>query len=112
KQFVEEHGDGGTSVSIFFRPPYVPPEQRAPVGLDLAGVDLYMIVAGKLFADATPLQPRSFTLASSSVSTVIYAQTRGDLQRMYLMSFVTGMNYQLAAIPGDFPAPVSSTAFD
>lgn len=112
RPFIEEHGDGGTSVSIFFRPPYVAPEARTPEALDLAGVDLYMIVAGKLFADATPLKQRSLLIASSSVSSVIYAQTRGDLQRLYLMSLVTGMNYRLAAIPGDLPAPVSSTAFE
>lgn len=112
RPFVEEHGDGGTTASIFFRPPYVPVEQRTPAGLDLAGVDLYMIVAGKLFADASPLKQRSLTIAGNSVSSVIYAQTRGDLQRLYLMSLVTGMNYHLAAIPGDFPAPVSSTTFE
>ncbi|MDY3555106.1 patatin-like phospholipase family protein [Gemmata sp. JC717] len=112
KTYVEEHGDGGTTVSIFFRPPFVPPEQRTKQGPDLVGVDLYMIVAGKLFADATPLKQRSLTIAASSVSSVIYAQTRGDLQRMYLMALVTGMNYHLAAIPGDFPAPTSSTAFE
>lgn len=112
KTYVEEHGDGGTSMSIFFRPPYVPQDQRTLETMDLAGVDLYMIVAGKLYADATPLKDRSLTLATSSVSSVIYAQTRGDLQRMYLISLLTGMNYNLAAIPPDFPAPTSSTAFD
>jgi len=75
-------------------------------------VDLYMIVAGKLYADAEPLKARSLTLAGSSVSTVIYAQTRGDLQRLYLIALLTGMNYHLAAIPADFPAPTSSTAFE
>jgi predicted acylesterase/phospholipase RssA len=110
--FVEKHGDGGTSASIFFRPPYVPPGQRTPEALDLAGVDLYMIVAGKLFADSTPLKNRSLTIATSSVSSVIYSQTRGDLQRVYLISLLNGMNYHLAAIPADFPAPSSSTAFE
>ena len=30
KTYVEDHGDGGASMSIFFRPPYVPLEQRTP----------------------------------------------------------------------------------
>ena len=112
KTFVENHGDGGTSMSIFFRPPFVPADQRTPEALDLAGIDLYMIVAGKLYADATPLKNLSLTFATSSVSSVIYAQTRGDLQRMYLIALLGGMNYHLSAIPPDFPAPASSTAFE
>ena len=110
--YTELHGDGGTSVSIFFRPPYVSPEERTPAGLDLAGVDLYMIVAGKLYADATPLKERSLQLATNSVTTALYDQARGDLQRMYLISMLSGMNYHLAAIPADFPAPTSCTTFD
>jgi hypothetical protein len=112
KEYVELHGDGGTSVSIFFRPPYVPPEQRTPEGLDLAGVDVYLIVAGKLYADATPLKERSLRIATGSVTTALYDQARGDLQRMYLVSLVTGMNYHMASIPPDFPAPTSATTFE
>lgn len=111
QRFVEKHGDGGASVSIFFRPPYVPADQRTPETTDLAGIDLYMIVAGKLYADAEPLVRRSLSIAGSSISGVIYAQTRGDLQRIYLISMLSGMNYHLAAIPPDFPAPTSSTDF-
>jgi len=112
KQYVELHGDGGTSQSIFFRPPWVPPEQRTPEGMDLAGVELYMIVSGKLYADATPLKERSLSIATSSVTTALYGQARGDLQRMYLVCLMSGMNYNLAAIPPDFPAPTSATTFE
>ncbi len=112
RSFVEKHGDGGASVSIFFRPPFVPIEQRSRDNTDLAGVDLYMLVAGKLYADAELLRPRSLMIGPRGVSTVLYAQTRGDLQRLYLVSVVSGMNYYLAAIPTEFPAPTSSTEFD
>ena len=112
KTYVELHGDGGTSMSIFFRPPWIPPEQRNPEGFDLAGVDLYMIVAGKIYADATPLKERSLSIATSSVTTALYGQARGDLQRMFLVSILTGMNYNLTSIPPDFPAPTSATTFE
>lgn len=112
KPFVEEHGDGGTSMSIFFRPPYVPPEERSTDSTDLAGVDLYLLVAGKLYADAAPIRPRSIFFGTRSVSTVLYAQTRGDLQRLYLVSVLSGMNYRLAAIPDEYPAPESATDFN
>ena len=112
KVYEELHGDGGTSMSIFFRPPYVPPEQRTEQGMDLAGVDLYMIVAGKLYADAAPLKQRSLSIATSSVTTALYGQARGDLQRVYLVSLLSGMNFNMASIPADFPAPTSCTTFD
>jgi predicted acylesterase/phospholipase RssA len=112
REYEELHGDGGTSMSIFFRPPYVPPGQRTPEATDLAGVDLYLIVAGKIYADATPLKERSLSIATSSVTAALYGQARGDLQRIYLIAMLSGMNYNLAAIPPDFPAPTSATTFE
>jgi hypothetical protein len=111
RTYVEEHGDGGVSEAIFFRPPYTPSGQRGE-GNDLSDVDLYLVVAGKLYADAQALKQRSLTLGAKSMSTVIHAQTRGDLQRWYLVCLVTGMEYHLAAIPPDAPAPASSAEFD
>jgi predicted acylesterase/phospholipase RssA len=111
KPFYELHADGGVSQAIFFRPPYVPAAERNEATRDLAGTDLYMVVAGKLYADAKPQKTRSLALAGSSVSGVLYAQARGDLQRLYLTAMLTGMNYQLCSIPGDFPAPTSSATF-
>lgn len=112
KEYFELHGDGGVSQAIFFRPPYLPPEQRTEVDRDLAGTDLYMILAGKLFSDAQVQKARTLSLAGASVSGVLYAQARGDLQRLYLISMITGMNYQLCSMPADFPAPASSAAFE
>jgi predicted acylesterase/phospholipase RssA len=111
KQFLEHHVDGGTSVSVFFRPPYSPVE--ASGGLDdLANTDLYVIVAGKLYKDPSVIKPRALKIMKESVSTVVYAQTRGDLQRIYFISTLTGMNYFQAAIPEAYPAPKSNTDFD
>jgi hypothetical protein len=112
RTFIENHGDGGVSMPIFFRPPHVPPEERANGNTDLTGVDLYLIVAGKLYADARPIRERSIRIGARSVSTLAYAQTRAELQRLYLQSVVHGMNYRLAAIPPEFPAPPTSAEFD
>ncbi len=110
--FEELHGDGGVSQAIFFRPPYLPPDQRMNAAEDFASTDLYMIVAGKLNADAQPQKELSLTLAGTSVNAVLFAQARGDLQRMYLISVITGMNYNLCAMPAEFPAPTSSATFN
>jgi hypothetical protein len=109
---VERHIDGVTSSSMFFAPPWVPPEQRAslPAGW-LYGSDLYILVAGKLYADPSPVKARTVAIASQAVSTILYDQTRGDLQRMFLLSILTGMNYNVSSIPEDLTAPDSSTDF-
>lgn len=112
RRFVEKHGDGGASMSIYFHPPYLEPGRRHEIADNLAGVDLYMLVAGKLYADPDPIRARSLTVAGTSVSTVIYAQGRGDLQRMYLISMLSGMNYHLSVIPPEYSAPKSSTEFE
>lgn len=112
RTFVEQHGDGGASMPIFFRPPYVSPEERTNGSADLAGVDLYLLVAGKLYADARPIRERTVRIGARSVSTLAYAQTRAELQRLYLHSVVHGMNYHLAAIPPEFPAVGGGTEFD
>jgi hypothetical protein len=112
RRLVERHIDGGTSMALFIRPPYVPPDKISdPVAHSLYGSDVYAIVAGKLFADPEPEKPRALNIAGSSVSTVIYAQTRGDLTRLWTLCQLTGANYHMAAIPDAYPAPKSSTDF-
>lgn len=113
KLYEECHVDGGVSASLFFRPPWVPPEQRGDrSATSLHGSDLYVIVAGKLFPDPDPVKANALAIAGKSVSALLHAQTRGDLGKLYLASILTGMNYRLAAIPAEFPTMVSSTDFD
>ena len=110
--YTERHVDGGVSQSVFFRPPYVPPSERSDVAArDLAGTKVYVIVAGKMYADPEVIRPWSLAQAGKSVSTLIYAQTRGDLQRLYTVCLLTGMDYYVSAIPQAYPAPLSSTEF-
>lgn len=110
---TERHVDGGVSQTVFFRPPYIPPEERSDVAVrDLAGAKVYAIVAGKLYADPEVIRPWSLAQAGKSVSTLIYAQTRGDLQRLYFVCLLTGMDYYVSALPAGYPAPRSSMEFD
>jgi hypothetical protein len=109
---TEKHVDGGVSQAIFIMPPYVPPEHRSNHhNTDLAGTNLYLVVAGKLYADLEKIKPMALNLVGKEISAMIYAQTRGDLQRIFTASMLTGMNYHLTAIPPEYPAPTSGMAF-
>jgi hypothetical protein len=112
KCHTERHVDGGVSQALFFFPPYVPPEQRNPQTLNLVGTNVYVIVAGKVYADPEVLKPTALTQAGKAVSAIIYAQTRGDLQRLWTYSLLNGMNYHVTAIPGEYANPGDAGEFD
>ena len=104
--YTERHIDGGVSQAIFFRPPYVRPEQQDdPAAVNMAGTQVWAIVAGKIHADPEVIKDRSLANAGKSVSTIIHAQTRGDLQRMYILCQLNRMNLNISAIPAGYPAP-------
>ena len=109
---VERHVDGVTSSSLFFAPPWIPPEQRASLPPTwLYGSEIYVLVAGKLYADPSAVKARTVAIASQAVSTILYEQTRSELHRLYLLSILTGMNFNLSSIPQDAQTPSSATEF-
>jgi hypothetical protein len=111
--FEEMHVDGGVTRSMFFRPPYVPPDKRESFGPDaLYGTNLYLLVAGKVYPDPEGVRPRTLAVASAAVSNLLYALSRQDLYRMYLLAVLTGMNYYVAATPADLKTTGQSTNFD
>ena len=113
RNYHELHVDGGVTRSMFFRPPYVPPSQREGFGANsLYGTNLYVVVAGKLYADPDALRPRPLAVASAAITSLLYSQNRGDIDRLFNYSVLTGMNFKLAAIPGDFPISNEGLKFD
>lgn len=113
KIYEERHVDGGVTSSMFFRPPWVPPALRSDATANtLYNTDLYIVVAGKLYADPEPVSPRSLRIAGAGVSSLIYAETRGDLFSLYTASALTGMNYHVAALPANYRLDFTSTDFD
>ncbi|MBP3958656.1 patatin-like phospholipase family protein [Gemmata sp. G18] len=113
KRFVERHIDGGTTSSMFFAPPWVPhaEHEKLPVGW-LYGSEVYVLVAGKMYPDPTPVKPRTFAIASNAISTIVYDQTRSDLHKLFLLTTMTGMNYNVSVIPTEVQSPLASTDFD
>jgi hypothetical protein len=110
---TERHVDGGVSCSLFLVPPHVPPEEKPQLPQNwLYDSNLYLLMAGKLYSDPEPVPKQSLKVASSGITTVLYAQARGDLQRLFTLTMMSGMKYHLASIPQDFDAPTSCTEFN
>ena len=113
KSCEEVHVDGGVSRPIFFRPPYVPPSERAAFGpASLYDSNLYLVIAGKLYPDPQPVRLRALSIASTSISSLLYASGRAEAYRLFTLSVFTGMNYYQTTVPPDFPALSSSVKFD
>ena len=113
RPYIERHIDGGTTSSMFFAPPWVPPAEREklPAG-GLHGSEVYVLVAGKMYPDPTPVKSRTFAIASNAISTIVYDQTRSDLHKLFLLTTMTGMNYNVSVIPTDVQSPLASTDFE
>jgi hypothetical protein len=113
KPVEELHVDGGVTASLFFRSPHVSPRQLHKLGEQpLAGSNVYIIVAGKLYADPGCVERRLIPIATNSISALLYSQCRGDLFQLYALALATGMNYRMTAIPQDMAVPADATSFD
>src|SRR5262245_57609656 len=111
--YSELHVDGGASASLFLRLPELKitkdiEEHRQP----LAGSNLHIIVASKLYADPACIKPGVVSIAGSSLTSLLYSQARGDLYRLFTGSLVTGIKYQLTSVPQEFPTSPDSTDFN
>ncbi len=110
KKYQEMHVDGGTTTAVFFQPYMLnldPNNVRSR-----AGSNLYVILAGKVFADARGVQPSLLNIAGTGIRAMLYAGARSDLGRLYTLAEITGVNFRMAAVSQDFPINTDSMTFD
>lgn len=113
KPAEELHVDGGVTASLFFRSPQVPrPEVRRLGERPLDGSNLYIIVAGKYYADPGCVERRLIPIAADSITALLYSKCRADLFQLYALALSTGMNYRVTAIPPELKLPGDAATFD
>lgn len=113
KPAEELHVDGGVTASVFFRPPHVPRGRLKRLGdRPLEGSNMYIVVAGKLYADPGCVERRLIPIAADSISALLYSKTRGDLFQLYALALATGMNYRMTAVPPELDVPRDATSFE
>jgi Patatin-like phospholipase len=112
KPYEEMHVDGGTTRNVFLYPPseWVG-EAVDPDGKLLAGANVYVIIAGKVYGDAEGTKPKVLAEAARALTTTLSSDERAELFRMYSYCADYDMNFNLAAIPADYNA-ASSIKFD
>jgi predicted acylesterase/phospholipase RssA len=109
----ELHVDGGVTASLFFRPPHVTRAERRALGeRPLEGSNVYIVVAGKLYADPGCVERRLIPIAADSITALLYSKCRADLFQLYALALSTGMNYRVTSVPAELDVPRDATSFD
>ena len=102
QHYQEMHVDGGTVTQVFLYPPSLKVKEIA----EAAGVHrdrrVYIIRNARFAPDWAETPRRTLSIAGRAVSSLIATQGIGDLYRTYLNAQRDGIDYNLAAIPGDF----------
>lgn len=110
QRYEELHVDGGATTAVFFQP-FMLQLDRGNVR-SRAGSNLYVIDAGKIFADPKCVEQKIIKIAGTTLRAMLYAGSRNDLFRLYTLALITGLNYHLAAVPQDFPMDLDALNFD
>lgn len=109
KQLIEKHVDGGVTAGLFLRPPNLGGSNPKA---DLAGNDLYCLLAGKLFADPGPPGNDLVSLGSSTLAALLTGQVRDELSEIYAICVFQGLNFHLGVIPKEYPVTMKSAEFN
>jgi len=112
QRFKEEHVDGGAASQTFLRlgPGSIRPDNDRL--LWLKGSNLYAMAAGKLYPPLLKDDPGFIRRVTSTVSAALYALYRSELMGLYAFCAVSGMKFQMLAIPDDTEVPGNSMTFD
>lgn len=105
-KYTEVHGDGGPATQCFVRLPSDPP--TVPGTKWLSGSNLYVISAGKLYADPAPNRLTLLTRLGSSLSGSLYALYRAELFKLWALCLHSGMGFHVALLDPNFQGDPSS----
>ena len=108
RNYEEMHVDGGTLAQVILYEAALKPftEMDGLMGVKLVKRPkiLYIIRNGRINPDWAKVRPRLLPIASRAIDTLIKAQGVGDLYRLMAFARRDKMDFNLAAIPRDFPS--------
>jgi hypothetical protein len=113
RRFTEPHADGGVTTQVFVQPYMLnPPTEEARSDKVCADSTVWVIVAGKLYADSSRTGTRAIEIGVGAVNSLIHAQTRADIRRIAALAGESNTEFRLTAVPEDFPIESSGKFFD
>lgn len=107
KRYQELHVDGGATAQVILYPTSLDVGSEAKrLGLTRPR-RLYVIRNARLTSEPVQVERRTTSIAGRAITSLITTQGVGDLNRLFLLARVEGMDFNLAYIPSsfDFPHP-------
>lgn len=113
RRYSEMHCDGGATSQVFVRAPLLNIDESAikEGKRPLTGTDVHVIIAGKIFADPECTKPNIKGVATSALNSLVYADARENIDRIFGLCQATGMKFHVAALPADVPVKNDSLDF-
>lgn len=114
QSFQEMHVDGAATSQVFFPGNELRTDREALRRGEkpLNGSNVYVILAGKLYADPECVDPQVKAIAPAALSSLTYAQTREDMIRIWSVCNLMGIRYHSSSLPQQVPAAKDSLTFD
>lgn len=110
QRFTELHVDGGVTQSVFIGPPRTAEVLPENLPFDVRRT-FYVVMNLALIGPYKPIEESLRTIIQRSLSTLIRAQSEGDVVRIGVIADSAGAEFRLAFLPKGFKAPQAS-AFD
>jgi hypothetical protein len=111
QMYDEMHVDGGTTREVFVGAVQAPIRDLDKLYETPPHYEVYIVKNGKLGADYQEIKPKTLSIASRAISTLLLRQHAGDIYRIYRSSLDAKANFNLIAVPDDFAAKPAQ-AFD
>lgn len=108
--YTEVHADAGAPTQTFVHLPGEPP--TVPGTKWLTGSNLYVIAAGKMYADPSDSRMTLLTRVGSNLSAALYALFRAELYKLWGLCLHSGMEFHLLLLDPDHQGEVSSFKID
>jgi predicted patatin/cPLA2 family phospholipase len=106
RRYTELHVDGGVSAAMFLKPGMIPADSQR------AGMNTYVITAGKLFFEPKCISRRFIAVSGEAFNELLNAQTRNDLYRVFLFTRLNGGCFAVTSVPQALPEDPNATRFD
>ncbi len=102
KAYEEMHVDGGTTREVFVLPMQAPFKAFDPLYAAQPLRKLYIIKNGKITPETKVIEPKTLSIASRAISTLIKSQNWGELYRIWRLARDDKADFNLIAVPPSF----------
>ena len=106
KRYQEMHVDGEVMNQIFFDPTSFHLRQDLQkLGVEKVPELVYVIENAQLESPGSHVKPRTIDIATHAISSLVLSATHAELENIYWYTQRNNVEFNLAYVPSDFPAP-------